>query len=642
MKTLVPKTLLEPAVAAPLLAERAAATLLCAGAVGGPIALGATGPWSRLAVEGAMALAIVFWALARPRGPRTALMPLALTALICLQLLPLPDSLLGFVAPVANAAWKVAHAGLGQRWATISVDPAATATAIWRMFLILCTLAAVTALSRYAWCRRAFIIALGIACASMWALGIVFPFDKSLVLLGFIDCRGPIETEFWKTPLVPAIATNGSGNLDWVTLAGQRYATATWIAADGFGPYIYANHFAGAMCLTLPTLLGGILAVTRDRLPAFVRMGLTGMVFAAALWTVGVMATSRAGAGALLLGALVFSSFVLESRWPRTVARTLAALCALSLVAFMLAMYGAFNGIEKLFPAEIQPRIVALLSDGRTVAGRVAFRMFAASPLLGVGLGTFGELFPRFLRGDALLAYAHNDYAQWLAETGLVGAGIASALVWQLLKGFIGFFKAHNHRDRALLAGQWAGLAALSLHSFFDWNLHIPANALLACIVAGLAGASGGGDSQPMVPKTGLKGALPQRWPGFVLATVCLLAVVFLVRDAMTETTQRRLREAIVAARLQATDATQPPAGPVLRAAIDAGEQMARWDSRNAHLAVLIGQAFLHLSAEQQPIDDASSQRAAADRWFATARANCAVCRGLPEQLAADTTSQTP
>lgn len=569
-------------------------------------------------------------------------MPLALTALICLQLLPLPDTLLGFVAPVANAAWKVAHAGLGQRWATISVDPAATATAIWRMFLILCTLAVVTDLSRHARCRRAFTIALGLACVSIWVLGILFPFDKSLVLLGFLDCRGPIEAEFWKTPLVPPIATNGSGNLDWVTVAGQRYATATWIAADGFGPYIYANHFAGAMCLTLPILLGGVLAIARNRLPAVVRTGLASIVFAAALWTVGVMATSRAGAGALLLGALVFASLILEAGWPRTVARTLAALCGLSLVAFMLAMYGTFSGIEKLFPAEIQPRIVALLSDGRTVAGRVAFRMFAASPLLGVGLGTFGDLFPRFLRGDALLAYAHNDYAQWLAETGLVGAGIASAIVWQLLKGFIGFFKADDHRDRALLAGPWAGLAALSVHSFFDWNLHIPANALLACIVAGLAGASGGGDSQPMVPKTGLKAALPQRWPGFVLAAVCLLAVVFLARDAMTETTQRRLREAIVAARLQAMDATLPPAGPGLRAAIDAGEQMARWDSRNAHLAVLIGQALLHLSAEQQPIDDASGQRAAADRWFSTARANCAVCRGLPEQLTAATTSQTP
>ena len=627
----MPKAPLESALAAPLLAETAAATVLCAGAVGGPITLGATGPWPRLAVEAALALAIALWALARPRGPRTALMPLALTALICLQLLPLPDSLLGVVAPVANAAWKVAHAGLGQRWATISVDPAATATAIWRMFLILCTLAVVTDLSRHAWCRRAFTIALGLACVSIWVLGILFPFDKSLVLLGFLDCRGPIEAEFWKTPLVPPIATNGSGNLDWVTVAGQRYATATWIAADGFGPYIYANHFAGAMCLTLPTLLGGALAIARNRLPAVVRTGLASIVFAAALWTVGVMATSRAGAGALLLGALVFASLILEAGWPRTVARTLAALCGLSLVAFMLAMYGAFSGIEKLFPVEIQPRIVALLSDGRTVAGRVAFRMFAASPLLGGGLGTFGELFPRFLRGDALLAYAHNDYAQWLAETGLVGAGIASAIVWQLLKGFIGFFKADDHRDRALLAGPWAGLAALSVHSFFDWNLHIPANALLACIVAGLAGASEGGDSQPIVAKAGLKGALSRRWPGFVLATVCLFAVVVLIRDAMSETTQRRLREAIVAARLQATAATQAPAGPVLRAAIDAGEQMARWDSRNAQLAVLIGQALLHLSAEQQPIDDASSQRAAADRWFATARANCAVCQGLPD-----------
>lgn len=616
-----------------LYAEKAAALALCAGAIAGPVALGATGPWARLAIEGTVAIAVALWATASPRRRLPAIMPLAFAALFCLQLLPLPDRVLGFIAPVASGAWKVARTGLDQGWATVSVDPAVTATAIWRMLLVLAALAATTSLCCHAWCRKAFRVALSLACVSMWTLGIVFPFDKSLVLLGFIDCRGPIEAEFWKTPLVPPIATNGSGNLDWVTVAGQRYATAMWIAADGFGPYIYANHFAGAMCLTVPTLLGGMFTVARDRLPAFVRMALASTVFAAALWTVGVMATSRAGAGALLLGALVFFSLTLEAGWARTLARTATVLYAVMLLIFTLSMYGAFSGIERLLPTALQPRLTALLSDARTFAGRVAFRMFAASPVLGVGLGTYGELFTRFSRGDAVLGYAHNDYAQWLAETGLVGLAVASAVACQLVLGLGRYLNAGDRADRALPAGAWAGLAALGVHSAFDWNLHIPANALLACMVAGLAGASSQDSSAPAKRAAGKGPVVAERWPGWALAVACLFSLVFLARDAMSETTQRRLREAIVAARLQTMDATRPPTSPDLRAAIETGERMVGWDSRNSQLATLIGQAYLHLSTEQQPIDDASKQMAAANRWFATARAHCAAARGVPEPL---------
>lgn len=615
---------------------------VCAAVVAGPVALGGTGCWARLAIETLMAAGVVLWAVARPRRPLPILIPLALAGLLWLQLLPMPDRLLGAVAPVAEAAWKVAWAGLGHRWGTVSVDPASTANAICRMLLAVATLAAVADVSRRAWCRRVFAGALATTCIVIWTLGLVFPFDKSLVLLGAIDCKGPIEAEFWKTPLVPPIATNGSGNLDWVTAGGQRYATATWIAADGFGPYIYANHFAGAMCLVVPAALAGFFVISRDSIPSPTRHVIVGLVLAAALWTVGVMATSRAGGAALLFGTIVFFSLTLKPGWLRTTFCALTLLYAAAIVVLTLAMYGAFGGLERAFPVALQPRIAALMSDGRTVAARVAFRMFTASPLLGSGLSTFGELFTRFLRGDALLGYAHNDYAQWLAETGLLGFGIAATILWRLSRSFWNFLLTDHGPDHTLAAGAWAGLAGLGIHSAFDWNLHIPANALLACIVAGMAIASGEKTTATLGNPKARKPPALARWPGLALATACVIAMVFLARDAMTENAQRRLREAIVAARLEAADASRPPAGPKLRAAIAGGERMARWDRGNAQLAVLLGQAFLHLSTEPQPIDDASSQLASADAWFQAARKNSAACSGLPEPATANGTGRRP
>jgi hypothetical protein len=74
-----------------------------------------------------------------------------------------------------------------------------------------------------------------------------------------------------------------------------------------------------------------------------------------------------------------------------------------------------------------------------------------------------------------------------------------------------------------------------------------------------------------------------------------------------------------------------------LEAAIAAGERIAVWDPWNGSLAILVGQAYLHASAEPQPIDEASADAAAADRWFLAARRRCAACRGLPEPLATPT-----
>jgi O-antigen ligase len=605
--------------------------LLGLAAVVAPIALGGTGVWTRLGLECAAALAVMIWAgFGAPCG-RIALYPCLIVAVLGVQVLPLPEGLLSVLSPVAATNWKVAHLGMPGDWGRISLDPAATAAGIRRLLLAGATLIVVADLGRRKSNQRLLAAALSLVCVAIWGLGIVFPFDKNLVLLGFIDCKGPIAAEFWRTPLVSSIATNGSGGIDWVRVAGQRYQTASWVGADGFGPYIYGNHFAGAMCLTLPVALGCWLAFTRSRLPYIARHMFVAIVFGAGLWTVGVMATSRAGAASLLLSALVFASLSLPTSWLRVAVRLLTVGYATALVMFLLAMYGPFTGAENLFPDDLRPRIVALLNDGRAVAGRIAMRMFAASPLLGLGLGTYGGLFDRFLRGDLLLGYAHNDYAQWLAETGLVGAILAAPVAFALAARFRGWIQTAGGGEDPLGAGIWAAIAGIGFHTALDWNLHVPANALIACIVAGLALASGVRDSQP-APRGAVRLPwLQTRWPDLVLATGCFLAALFLARDAVSETCQRQLREAIVSARFAAMDQKKSAAGPALHDAIAAGERMFRWDPSNAQLALLIGQANLHLSAEPQPIDGASANLDDAEKWFKKARRNLAVSRGLPE-----------
>ena len=83
---------------------------------------------------------------------------------------------------------------------------------------------------------------------------------------------------------------------------------------------------------------------------------------------------------------------------------------------------------------------------------------------------------------------AHNDYVEAVAETGLVGAVLilsALALFFRLA------FRDLGSRLRS--GGDWIqvgaalGCCGLLVHSFFDYNLHIPANAAWFAVLAGMA-----------------------------------------------------------------------------------------------------------------------------------------------------------
>ena len=264
-----------------------------------------------------------------------------------------------------------------------------------------------------------------------------------------------------------------NGKLYWFVVLHQN--------GGAFGPFVYHNHFAGFVELVAPFGLALIFSgrVPKDQLPA---LSLFTIVPIAAL----VLSASRGGITSFLFEVALLA-FLLGARTERG-KRLLKAACLLIVTGVLLAWLGISSTVERfeqLFGSDGP-------ANGRLSLSRDAWQIFAHHPWIGTGLGTFETAYPRYASFyDGLrLDHAHNDYFELLANTGLIGGAFGLAFVALLFWfGYVNV-RSQNSEGRAFYASALAACAGILLHSFVDFNLHLPSNALLFLIFAGLATSS--------------------------------------------------------------------------------------------------------------------------------------------------------
>lgn len=611
--------------------ETISVAILCVAIVAGPLALGGTPAWACFGLEAAMATAAILWAVARPRPVTALVIPLIVGGLVLLQLVPLPDRLLTLIAPVSARSWQEVHDGMPGAWGRISITPAASATAARRLLLGSVTVIVVADLAMDPLRRRRIVAALAAMGAIVWLLAAVIPVDsENRTVYGIVSLRGPID--YWKTPDLEPIQTSGVGYLDWVHVGDQRYLSDEAITGTGLGPFVYANHFANALCLAVPALCAIWLANARAFLPGVPPLVGTIFIVAAGLWGSHIWAASRAGTASLLLGTAVYLSLIVERRWLRWLLGGAAAMGVVTLVVFMGVLQGPLGGLTTFVSPTWQPLVEAVMQDARIAAARIAGRMFLASPILGTGLGSYGDLFPRFHGRGRIMYFAHNDHAQLWAEAGLVGIAVSVLAAGVLLRRLVQFSAERCLVGRSMDAAAWAALAAGVAHSVFDWNMHVPANAFLACVIVGLALSSG---PRRAARSPGHDRSSPSWLTTSVFVGVVLSATALLARDASLARPLADLRRAITVARLASSRAEHAEAVDRLAAAITAGEAAFARAAGDWRLPVLLGQAHLHLDAmamkHAHVLTEEPSRDGHAAGWFRQARLASPACRGLPE-----------
>lgn len=609
------------------LGERIATQLLVAGVVCAPLALGAANQWLRFSLELAVVASSILWALTARRPTWLQIVPGCVALVGILQVVPLPEWLLTAISPISAGAWKVASAGLTSASGCVSVDAHASIVAACRLFLGVSVVAVVSSLARHKPYREQLMAGLVIVGVLVISAGVVFgPAPKDKKLLGLFALGGPGEIAF--NPVGMPVETAGFGVVRTIQVGAIQYAQDVGYSGDGFGTYIYSNHFAGGMILTLPFIVAAWLVWSRERVPDWARFGIAAIAFASATWLVGAVAHSRAGAGAIMFAGLVLAACSAQRQWAVRVLLAVVIAYALLVACGLALMLAPSEFVLPRVPEKYRSFVSVIVTDARNMAAQVALRMFIASPLLGTGVDTYTDIFPRFIKGSYVLFYAHNDIVQWLAETGLCGAAIIGWAGYVLMARGRRFCETPASVDKGLFAASWAALAGIIMHSAFDWNLHLPANALLASVVAGLAIASAPSKTSKDATTKGfvhIRAAVP-----YVFVVTCLLAGASLARETFSQSASKHLRKAIIG-----TPSGKPVKDPegeraLLLRALQHGERLAGWDPGNSQLAALLGQATLHAAVLEDDPAAREAGAAQAEKWFAIARKQCAVVRGLP------------
>lgn len=307
------------------------------------------------------------------------------------------------------------------------------------------------------------------------------------LLLLFLMCQAFRTPRQWRNfawfLLLFGFAVAVFGILQDLTFNGKLY----WVrvmrfGGQPFGPYVNRNHFAGLMELIIPIGLAmvAIPGVRRQQLP-FVALLVAlpvGSLF---------LSASRGGILAFVCEVVLLIILLLARGGQKRHLLTfvIALLLAGGLVAWL--------GLDQVIARFSQVQNVEVSESRRISMSRGAWHIFLDHPLLGTGLGTIASVYPAYETAydGKIVDHVHNDHFELLAETGLIGGICWIAFI--VLLGLKGMKNLSSHQDPIVCAvqmGALVGCAGLLIHSFMDFNLHIPSNAFLFYLLAGFASSN--------------------------------------------------------------------------------------------------------------------------------------------------------
>ena len=256
----------------------------------------------------------------------------------------------------------------------------------------------------------------------------------------------------------------------------------------GSGTFISPNFLACYLAMLLPLALAYTLTGRLSHLHK-VLLGYASLIIFAGI----VCTISRGGWVATAVTMIIFFIFLLtqrDYRWQSL----LLALALVVVGAGALGLGKLSDNRKKSLDIAEQPQ------DIRVRLWQPALAMWKDHFWLGVGPDHFDIRFRQYRPPDDELQYrpgrAHNDYINTLADWGLVGFLLVASVwiiffwevfrSWKFVKRSQNDLTAKRSNKSSFVLGGTLGLVAILVHALFDFNFHVPANALLAVTLLGL------------------------------------------------------------------------------------------------------------------------------------------------------------
>lgn len=234
--------------------------------------------------------------------------------------------------------------------------------------------------------------------------------------------------------------------------------------------------------------------------------------------------------------------------------------------------------------------------DGRLELSAAALQQWKLAPIFGTGGETYrfyGREF-RSARMQSDPVNAHNDYLQLLAEYGALGfVAFAFFSYAHLRHGWIFFLRTGPRRigagswlvsDRlSLTMGALGATASYVIHSAFDFNLHVPGNALLLAFTFGILAKGGSNDDVNPARLTA---------PRFQTLASAIVAAVLLVQCLRLWPGEYYTEKARIALR------DEDP-----QSAMTFAEQGLHHETKNPNLYFYLGRALMAVADEEGPAE---------------------------------------
>ena len=424
------------------------------------LAFGGTSPPFFLITEVIILGLGVFFLSASLRAPITAIRiplaaPVALIALVVLQILPLP----AFLAPL-YASPHIAFAGDPR--GTLSIAPYQTVSDL----LLLVTF------------FTAFYVVL-LVCKDRSA--------KKRLVYGLV-ALGAFEAFYGLVQYLTG----------WQQIFGY---VKKYYLEEATGTYINRNHFAGLLEMALPFTvalalrLAGKLRHAAERSEAKARQLLSArellpfvflLFLAVAMFTALIFSRSRMGIISALASLMAVFALAGSSSSSKRTRALIAVVFFLGVVG--MALWVGSDPVVMRF--ETLGHEYNESGQNRISIWRDTLALIRQHPLLGTGLGTFSVAYTSvqstFL--NLLVDHAHCDYLEVVSELGLPGGILVfGSIFWIFARAVRRYRGTEDRFEAAVFLGCIGSIAAILVHSLADFNLYIPANALVFTVVLALA-----------------------------------------------------------------------------------------------------------------------------------------------------------